>query len=233
MIVIWQNLTETISADNAEANFPASNMLERHSKKRWRSGVYSATITASVGSGASALALHNLMADTADVTVDGVTHNYNLLRDDGWGQYRLGHLFLDYGAVTGTHTVTVDLAASADTVKCGLFFAGVGTKWTNPEFGAGIGAQRHSIVYDLDNGFEYIFKRNHSEAPSLTMMCRTKEEVLNFKRMAQALDPNPAIFKIENFADQLLYYARFDQMPSPKLSSFAQYPVSFTLKEFL
>jgi len=233
MMIIWQNLTESISADQTEANFPASNMLERHSRKRWRSGAYSATITASVSSGSSALTLYNLLADTADVTVGGETHSFNLLRDDGWGQYRLGHLFLEYGAVSGTHTVTIDLAASADTVKCGLFFAGVGTQWTNPDFGAGLGATRHSIVYDLDNGFEYIFKRNHSEAPSFTMMCRTKEEMFNFKRLAQLIDPNPAVFQVENFADQMVYYARFDQIPSPKASSLGKYPITFALKEYL
>ncbi len=233
MKTIFENLTESVSADVSESGFPASNMLNEHSRKRWRAGASSATITASLQGGSSGIALYNVYADSVVITVDGTAYNFTLLQDDGWGEYRLDSVFLDYGAVAGTHTAEIDLSMSGDDVACGILFSGIVYDWTNPSFGADTGAQSHSIVYDLDNGFEYIFQRNSSKTPSLSMKVSDKLEYFNFMRWAKAIYPNPFILRVENFSDELTYYGRMDGLPKGTLSSFNNYQISFSLKEFL
>jgi hypothetical protein len=233
MKIIWENTTETISATDSESGFPASNMLNEHSKKRWKSGVSSTTVTATLQGGSNALAMYNLTADSAKVTVDGTEYNFTLLQDDGWGEYRLNSFFLDYGEVVGTHDATIELSISGDDVACGIFFSGVSYDWVNPRWGASTGAKSHSIVYDLDNGFEYIFQRNLSKTPSLSMQPESKEEYFNFMRWAEAIYPDPFLLYIENFSEELTYYARMESLPKGLLSSFNNYKIDFSLKEFL
>lgn len=233
MKTIFENLTESVSVDASEFGFPGSNMLNNHSKKRWRAGASSAKITASLQGGSSAIALYNVYADSASIVIDGNTYNFTLLQDDGWGEYRLENIFLDYGIIAGTHTAEINLSMSGDDVACGILFSGIAYEWSNPQWGTSTGAQSHSIIYDLDNGFEYIFQRNASKKPTFEMWVAGKIEYFNFMRWAETIYPNPFILRIENFSDELTYYGRMEELPKGTLSSFNNYQISFSIKEFL
>lgn len=233
MKIVFANKTEDVSADSSLSGFPASNMLEKHSKKRWRAGSDSALISAALGDGSNALALCNVFADHAQVTVGGETHNIQLLRDDGWGSYRLSAFYVSYGPVSGAHEASIALSITGDQVSCGVLYSGTAMQFSSPSWGAGAGFKSHSIVYDLDNGFEYVFQRNNSDIPNFVLKMRSKDEFFNFKRLAKDSYPNPILVKIDDFDERMVYYARMQSEPKTVLSKPQNYQVSFQLKEFL
>lgn len=234
MKTIFQNLTESVSADASEPGFPVGNLLNEHSKKRWKSGASNGVVTAKLQGGSNAIALYNIYADSINITISGTTYNFGLLKNDGWGEYRLNSVFLYYGSISSTHTAIIELNISSSyNVACGILFSGVAYNWTNPKFGVETSNQNHSVVYDLDNGFEYVYQRNVSETPSFSMQIADKAEYFNFMRWAKEIYPNPFILRVENFSDELTYYGRLDSLPKGTLSRFNNYQISFSLKEFL
>jgi len=233
MKIIFENRTESVSAGTSESGFPAGNMLNEHSKKRWKAGESSATIIADLQGGSNAIALYNVYADSVDITVGDITYSFTLLQDDGWGKYRLDSIFLDYGVISGTHTVVIELSMPVNNVACGILFSGIAYNWTNPKFGVETSSESHSVVYDLDNGFEYVYQRNASETPSFSMRLADKAEYFNFMRWAKAIYPNPFILRVEDFSDELTYYGRMKDLPKGTLSSFNNYQISFNMKEYL
>lgn len=234
MNIIWENITESVNADNTLAGFPASFMLNPHSKKRWRAGSQTATLTINLASGCNALCLYNLIADQAVVTVDANDPvMFDLLHDDGWGAYRDPGLFHTYTAIAGTHIATIVLITTLSEVSCGVVYSGKNTEWTTPQWGADTGADSHSIVYDLDNGFEYVFQRNLSEIPQFSLKTKSQAEFFNFKRLAQAAYPNPIIMHLDALQKDMIHYARMRAIPKTQLTSFNNYNISFGLKEFL
>lgn len=234
MKIVFDNLTETVTADANESGFPAGFMLNEHSLKKWKAGATTATITASLSTGSNALAMHNVVADLVIVTVgsdDPVT--YTMLSDDGWGEYRETSLYHAYTAKTGTHTAIIELTSATLEVDAGILFSGIETEWTMPKWGVDISGKSHSIVYDLDNGFEYTFRRNKSNTPKFTIASNDQLEVFNFKRLAEAHYPSPLILYIDTLVKPVTYYGRMDSFPKIQLTTYNNYVISFGLKEFL
>lgn len=243
MRIIYDNIIESVSADNEKSEFPATNLLDSHAKKRWKAGTTSATVSASLGGGSNALALYNIQADSIDVTITGsggstlLDTTIDVLRDDGWGQYRIDAAFLTYDEDVGTHSATLDFSASSVDVAMGILFGGKGYQFQNPNWGLGNNAESHSIIFDLDNGYEYIFQRNTSDMPSFSCQFKDRAEYFNFLRLAKATHPNPIIVAVENMdSDEqhnFVWYGRMRDIPKGTLTSHNNYKASFELKEFL
>lgn len=232
MKIIWQNLVESVTADSESSGFPAANLLNDHSKKRWKATSSSASADAEIQGGSNAIGLYNIRADTVTIDIDGDSREFDLVRDDGFGEYRLQGIFWDYGKIDTSHTASISFSGSDD-IACGIVFAGVAHSWTNPTWGMSTGMEGHSIIYDLDNGYEYIFQRNISLTPELQLNIKDRTEYFAFMHHAADVFPNPIMVQVEDFDDNLVYYARFNEIPKGQISKLGQYKISFSLKEFL
>jgi hypothetical protein len=233
---MFDNIIETASATNEDANFPAQNVLEIHSKKRFKATTHSSTVTLTMGGGSNALALYNIQADSITLTGD-INDSLSLVHNDGYGEYKAMAAFFAYSEIATTHTINVELTAASNDIALGIAFGGKAFGFTNPQWGLGNGSKSHSIIYDLDNGFEYIFKRNLSEMPTFSFQISSRTEYWNLLRLLKARYPNPIICKADDMETaeehNLIWYGRLDSEPKGTLSTFGSYNVSFGLKEFL
>lgn len=233
MKIIFYNIIEAVSATNEDASFLAENILEAHSKKRFKSTTHSSTITLTMGGGSNALALYNIQAD--DITLSGdVSDSVNLVHNDGYGEYQATSAFFEYNEIAATHTINVELSAESNDVALGIAFGGKAYNFTNPRWGMTNNSTSHSIIYDLDNGFEYIFQRNLSETPALDFALSTETEYWNLLRLLKNSYPNPILVKIDEMeSHNLIWYARLEDTPKGSLSTFGHYTINFNIKEFL
>jgi len=236
MKIIFDNIIEAVSATNEDANFPAQNIIEVHSKKRFKAIAHSSTITLTMGGGSNALTLYNIQADSITLTGD-VNDSLNLVHDDGYGVYNATSAIFEYSEIATTHTIDVELSAASNDVALGIAFGGKAYEFTNPQWGLGNENRSHSIIYDLDNGFEYIFQRNLSEMPSFSFNLSNRTEYWNLLRLLKNSYPNPIICKADKMntdeEHNLIWYARLESEPKGTLSTFGSYKISFGLKEFL
>jgi len=236
MKIMFDNIIEGASATNEDSDFPVQNILGVHSKKRFKATAHSSTITLTMGGGSNALALYNIQADSIALTGD-VSDSLNLVHDDGYGAYNATSALFEYSEIVTTHTINVELSATSNDVACGIAFGGKALEFTNPQWGLGNGSKSHSIIYDLDNGFEYIFQRNLSEMPSFSFQLFSRVEYWNLLRLLKNSYPNPIVCKADkmdtNEEHNLIWYGRLESEPKGTLTSFNLYKVSFGLKEFL
>jgi hypothetical protein len=243
MRIVFANIIEAVAASAEDANFPVQNLLEPHSRKRYRAGAQSATVSATMGGGSNCLALYNIQADSVSVEVTGsdssllLSQSIDLVRDDGWGEYRAEAVFLEYSLDAAVHSASVALDAATMDVALGILYGGRAHAFTNPEWGMGNNPKSHSILYDLDNGYEYVFQRNMSKAPSFTVKMRDRNQYHNFLRLSQDAYPRPVVMKMDHMLPgeehNFIWYARMDGPPKGSLSRYGSYTVSFGLKEFL
>jgi len=236
MKILCDNIIEETSATNEDSNFPIQNILESHSRKRFKSTSHSSVITLTMGGGSNALCLYNVQADSISLS-GSVVESINLVRDDGYGAYNATSVFFEYATIATTHTINVTLSATSNVVACGIAFGGKAYDFRNPDWGLGNDSVSHSVIYDLDNGFEYIFKRNMSETPNISFRTPDKAEYWNLLRLLKTTYPNPIVVKIdsleENEQHNGIWYARLNAEPKATMSSFNDYSISFGLKEFL
>lgn len=236
MRIIFDNIIEGVLATDADNNFPASNVLEVHSKKRFKSTAYTTTITLTMGAGSNALALYNIQADSVNLSGD-VSGSVDLVCDDGYGEYNATTAFFSYNKIDITHTIYVELTGTSAVAALGIAYGGRAYDFTNPQWGLSNNSKGHSIIYDLDNGFEYIFQRNISETPSFSFKLGNRTEYWNLLRLLKATYPTPIVCKAdkmeENEEHNLIWYGRLESEPKGTLSSFGTYKISFGLKEFL
>lgn len=244
MKIITANIIEAVSADVEDPNFSVQNVLKPHSKQRYKAGAYSATITASLGGGSNALTLYNIQADSLHVVItasDGSTvlldETVDLVHDDGWGAYTAQAAFFSYAEDSSTHTATITLSAASNEVALGILFGGKALSFTDPCWGLGDNAKSHSIIYDLDNGYDYIFQRNISSVPNFKLQVFTEDEYFNFLRLANAAYPKPLAVKLDNvipdFQHRSIWYARMAEVPKGTRTKWGNYYIEFALKEFL
>ena len=244
MKIIFSNKIESVSADQQDPSFPVQNVLNSHSKKRYKAGAHSAIITASLGGGSNALALYNIQADSLHVVVTGsdgsttlLDETVDLTHDDGWGQYNAEAAFFSYAEDSATHTATITLSADSYDVALGILFGGDALAFTNPCWGMDDDAKSYSIIYDLDNGFDHIFQRNISKLENFKIQLFSETEYFNFLHLAKAKYPLPFVMKLDHVLSNLehnsIWYARMGGEPKGTRTKWGNYYISFSLKEFL
>lgn len=239
MKICFSNIIDTVTATAEDSGFPAENLLEAHSKKRFKAGATSTTLSLTMGAGSNCLALYNVTADSVTATIAGAVldETKDLTRDDGYGEYNATCCFFEYTAQAAAHTCEVDISHGSEDVACGVAFGGVAYDFTNPQWGLGQNPKSYSIIYDLDNGFDYTFQRNLAEHPNLRWMITDRDEYWNLMRLLKTNFPNPAIFKADNMgADEtnnLIWYARLLNEPKGALTSYGKYNITCQLKEYL
>lgn len=253
MVIIPEDLIEEIEADSEDSEFLAINMMDIHSRKTWTaaSGITSATINIkTIGASANGLMLYYLLGDSVTITIYSETNlggniiagptTTNLLESDSYysNSVQIPGVWMTYTSPGVPHSAKVEISRTGDEPEIGRAYAG--KRWnisTAPKWGIGRKPEEHSIVYDLDNGYEYIFQRNTRKIwdGSLQLIGNPPTEYFTFLYMMEQIGPNPVpVLMIDNATPIYRYimYGRFTNISGTE----AEYNIStinFTLKEFL
>lgn len=253
MIILPSDLIEEIEASSEDAEFLAVNMLDDHSRKVWTSAnsVTSATINVkTISAAADALMLYYLLGDSVTITVYDQTNlagsiiygptAHDLLETDSYytDDVQIPGVWITYTSPGVAHSAKLEITRTGDEPEIGRVFAG--KRWTlstNPKWGMGRNPEDFSVVYDLDNGYEYIYKRNIRKvrSGSLELVGNPATEYFTFLHMMQRIGPNPvAVLTVQNVTPiyQYLLYGRFADIKGTE-ASYNISTINFTLKEFL
>jgi hypothetical protein len=253
MIVVPEDLIAEIEADSEHAEFAASNMLDNHSRKTWTAadGVFSAEIKVkTIGAASDAIMLYYLLGSTATVTVyDDVDlagsiiagpTAFDLLETDSYyvNEVQIPGVWMPYASPGAPHSAKVAIVRSGSPPEIGRAFAG--KRWTisqNPSWGLGRNPEDHSIVYDLDDGYEYIYPRNtrRTITGELSLRGKPPTEFFTFLHMAEQIGPRPVPIIMASDATPLyryLIYARIADVRGTE-AKYNTSKISFMLKEFL
>ena len=253
MIIIPEDLIEEIEANSENTEFLATNMLDDHSRKVWTSitGVTSATINVkTIGAEANGLLLYYLIGDSVTVTVYDQTNlagsiiygptAHDLLETDSYysNEVQVPGVWLTYTSPGAAHSAKLEISRTGDEPEIGRVFGG--KRWTistNPKWGFGRKPSDESIIYDLDNGYEYIYKRNIRKtfSGSLELVGNPATEYFTFMHMMEQIGPTPvAVLMAQDVTPvyRYLMYGRFADVSGTE-ATYNTSTINFTLKEFL
>lgn len=253
MMIIPSDLIEEIESDSEDSEFPATNMLEDHSHEVWAAAnsVTSATINIkTIGAAANGLMLYYLIGDSVTVTIYNQTNlagsiiagptATDLLISDSYysNEVQIPGVLTTYTTPGVPHSAKVEISRTGDEPEIGRAFAGKRWEITkNPKWGIDRNNEDHSIIYDLDNGYEYIFKRNTRREFSATLGLTGSPptEYFTFLEMMEQIGPNPVPVLMASGvtpAYRYLMYGRFSNLSATE-ATYNMSTINFTLKEFL
>jgi hypothetical protein len=253
MMIIPEDLIEEIESDSEDSEFPATNMLENHSHEVWAAAdsAISATINVkTIGAAANGLMLYYLIGDSVTVTIYNQTNLAgsiiagptvtDLLASDSYytNDVQIPGVLTKYTSPGVPHSAKVEISRTGDEPEIGRAFAGKCWEISkNPKWGLGRDNEDHSIVYDLDNGYEYIFQRNVRRAfdGSLELTGHPPTEYFTFLHMMRLIGPNPVAVLMASGALPIyryLMYGRFTGISATE-GAYNLSTINFTLKEFL
>lgn len=252
MEIIPEDLITEIEADTEDSEFPATNMLEKHSRETYApaEGETSAVINIkAIGAAADGLMLYYLLGDSLTITVYSATHLGGsiiygptvtdlLVSDAYYTNVQIPAVWVPYTSPGADHSIKVEISRSGDEPEIGRAFAG--KRWIlsqNPQWGIGNTPDDQHIIEDLDNGYEYILKRNVRKVRPATLSLRGNPptEYHTFFHMMERIGPNPVPVLMAGNATpiyQYLMYGRFAGVKGTE-AKYNTSNISFTLKEFL
>jgi len=253
MIIIPEDLIEEIESDTEDPEFLATNMLDDHSRKVWAAanGAVSATINIkTIGAAANALMLYYLLGDSATITVynqtnlaGGVIYGptaHDLLETDSYytNLVQVPGVWATYTSPGVPHSAKIEISRTGDEPEIGRAYAG--KKWDigkNPKWGLDRSPEDHSVVYDLDNGYEYIYKRNTRRifSGTLGLTGNPATDYFTFLHMMEQIGPNPVAVLMASGVTPVyryLMYGRFANISATE-ATYNFSTINFTLKEFL
>lgn len=253
MIIIPYDLIEETEADSEDAEFPVVNMADNHCRKAWATarGIPSATVKLkTIGPAANALSLYYLRGDSVTITVydapnwgGSVIYGptvHDLLETDSYftNEVQVPGVWVEYPGPGVPHSAKIEIIRTGAEPEIGRVFAG--KKWqisTNPKWGFGNSPEDNSIIYDLDNGFEFIYQRNIRRVYSgnLELRGNPPTEYHTFMHLTELLGPTPVpILMAQNVTpiSQYVFYGRIAGVKGTE-AKYNLSTVSFTLKEFL
>lgn len=253
MIIVPFDLIEDMEADSEDTEFPVTNLVDAHSRKPWAaaSGVYSATINIkTIGAAADSLTLYYLLGDSVKVTiyddvnlggsvVVGPTTTDLLETDDYFtNDIQIPGVWTPYTSPGVPHSAKVEISRTGGVPEIGRAFAG--KRWamdSKVNWGLGRAPEDHSIIYDIDDGYEYIYQRNIRRIYNGDMSIRGNPptEYFTFLHMIERIGPNPVPVVMEDGVTplyQYLIYARICDVKGTE-AKYNESNITFTLKEWL
>jgi hypothetical protein len=258
MQIITEDRISSISADSEDTNYPVENALDDHVKKIYKTdntGITTITLyiesvtNKNVPQGSNAVALFGLN-ECFSVEIDwGESSTITYTTEHGWGYTRkfLDRLFLDYGRMesdsNGEHILQIKLDGN-DTYnkpQVGRIYAGFSFSIPDPKTLV-TSKEDNSIVVDLDNGFEYTYKRNQVEMADFDIQFTDADMFYGIRRLLDDSVPNPIVAQVDGIPDysistdyyrMFLFYGRLKEPCKVNIPDQFQYNTSFSLKEVL
>ena len=253
MVIIPDDLIEEIESTSENTEFLATNMLDDHSRKTWGAASSATTATINVktiGATADALMLYYLLGDSVTVTIYNQTNLggaiiagptvTDLLETDSYysNAVQIPGVWTTYTSPGVPHSAKIEISRTGDEPEIGRAYGG--KRWTiskNPQWGLDRSPEDHSVIYDLDNGYEYIYKRNTRRIfnGSLELIGNPPTEYFTFLHMMEQLGPNPvSVLMASDVTPEYRYlmYGRFADIKATE-GTYNLSTINFTLKEFL
>lgn len=248
MKCIYPNRVTLATADEENANYPASNMTDDHPKKVWKATSKEAQIKTTVSAGADATALFGTNADTVVITIKdstevttlwgpatydlkGIDTVYELITDEGenWTS-----LWVDYTYQSSAHKIIYDVSLATGTVECGVIEAGPTRTFQDPQYGLQEGIIDYSIVKELNNGAYYIRARDKVKTFSGSVYAKPDDDFYIFMReVALEIGSTPIAWKISsNYSNHdWTVFARFNPPPNANHEFYSHSRINFSLLE--
>lgn len=260
MKVIYPSLTRQAVAEFELAEYPAVNVLDDHPKRRWQSGVRSATLRITAEAASRAIAVFGTNAETIQVsTQTGLDSAWGVgSASSAWAAgaqwfdgdiesvpilYELsdsgvGTLWAEYGAFDGAHIVNLDMVApEGETVYAGVVRSGPVIEFPDPSAEPVEGLIDYSIQRELNNGAVYTRVRDIVRTFSFSVLMDRKTEFYTLmKTIIQGHGPRPLSWALlgGTVAEwDFVVYARVQAMPSGTYRMLEYVDVNIELIEVL
>ncbi len=252
MQIIPENLIVSVSADSEDTEFSANNVLNVHSRKTWKTSdsVLSGVLTlAEISAAANGLELWYLLGDSVTITVYddvdlggdiiyGPTETDLIVSDSYYSDVQVPGVWAEYTSPGVAHSAKAEISRTGDEPEIGIAYGG--KRWEigrNPRWGIGKPFVDHSIAYDLDNGYEYLFDRNKQKRWPMTLDLpgNPPTDFHTIIEMLERIGPNPVPVLVADGATpqhRYLMYGRFLDV-NPTEAKYNLSTIAFTLKEYL
>jgi hypothetical protein len=263
MQIITEDRISSISTTNEDTNYPVENALDDHVKKVYKTdntGVSTITLyiesvtnkRASQGSNAVALFGLNNCSYVEFDWGESTTIEYGVLHEWGYKQRFLDRLFFDYGRMesdsNGEHILQIKLDGDGlYKPQVGRIYAGFSFSIPDPKTLV-TSKEDKSIIVDLDNGFEYTYKRNQVENADLDIQFTDADMFYGIRGLLDESVPNPIVAQVDGIPDysidtnsglpfwlyrKFLFYGRLKEPCKVNIPDQFQYNISFGLREVL
>ncbi len=229
-----------VAATSEDANYPASNVMNEHPKMQWNAaaGVSVATLTLTIDSMNSGLAVFETNANTINITVSDPN---NITWETGVS-WEAGVSFATFNATvtellsldgvsgsawfewpysdTGVTAVLIMSSPLGGTLKVGVAVADKVYTYTDPQYGVKEGMKSYSIIKELQNG---AFYRKERDKVRTFLFSIIEDRAIDFYEfmytVARNLGYKPAAWQLTN-QDGFWWviYARFQSMPAARHS---------------
>ena len=217
MKILYPDKLISVSANEANANYPVTNLTDGHLKTLWKATSRDAILTISAGPYASGLALFNTNATSAQVVVEAIggeaqeddTYDLTTSEEGCFDAY--------YNSRGVTHEIVITLSSLAGTtLEAGQLAVGTVETFIDPEYGLQEGMVDNSIVKKLLSGGFYTKKRNVARQFSGRITEDRDTDFYTFMRdfaKVQRTDPFACRLSTNITAWDWVVFVRLDGMP--------------------
>lgn len=219
------NYISSITASEANASYPITNVQDDHTYKAWKATSKDAVVTIVANAGATAVCIANTNAETITVIVRqglGIDTQPTVEAwgldtqdtDETWGLdpveqnpvttaydisvSDIGQLWADFATYSGSFVIELTMTAATGIIlQAGVIQVGIPKVYKDPTPGAREGFKDYSIKKELNAGGFYVRKRNVVRTLSFRILEDRDTDFYEFMyRVVQVVGPGPLFFRV-------------------------------------
>lgn len=260
MKLIYPQRITSVTADYENSSYPASNVLDNHTSRVWKSAgstPWRGTLTCAVAgipSGYGSVAIFNTNAIRIGMQVTQISNGMaSLIKDWQYSNYGTSYLgfvrgqtqkfydiWMDYDStyIRANHTITISLDAGAGAgvvAQCGVVRAGDMNEFDNPQYGLNENYNDYSVIKQLNNGGIYFRKRGIAKKYSGTLIVNRNNDFYRFvNNIARPKGQTPMAWQLVDDDNYFNIYGGFEGgMPSGTHDLFSHSSISFSIVEHI
>ena len=167
--IMYPEALVSVAATAENENFPASNMLDEHPQRVFRSLNTEDTLTCTIEGGSSGIFMFSTNIETGTVTVpdgEGGTEDVSIILRTQATNYaeliqgkgeRQKSLWIDYPYQAFAHTITITATAAPPAkLQVGIVRAGLVNSFSDVKLGIANSFKDNSVIKDFNNGSKYV-----------------------------------------------------------------------------
>lgn len=251
--VLAGNAITTVLADTVNANFPASNMLDEHPKRKYKAdaGDYQATLVVQVKS-INCLALFGTNAQSCRVTIsdpNAIAWQQGTAWEEGtaWANIEITAPVVNLAQQSESFALWVDMepidapvavslllvAPIGQTIEVGVLRAGVALFFPCPQYGIREGLIDYSIRQEMANGSWYYKRRDIVRQFTGDLLTTRDADFYRFLyQVIRANGSTPLAWRLIGSSDNWVVFAR-PEMPQGEHQAANRQVISFQLTEVI
>ncbi len=249
MKVIYPEKVSSVTANVEVSTYEASNLLDNHPKKAWKSNTDTGTVTATVNGGANAVGVFGIsgisLALTVKDTIGNILESRTLYNLKGINTYfsfftdeftSFDSFWIDYTYQTDEHNLVFEFEnTSGSSVVAGVISAGIARTFYEPDFSLEESLKDYSIVKELNNGAFYIRKRDVVKTFSGQIEVLRDSDFYGFMQdVVEKEGSKPLAWRITDYDNNnWSVFARMQKMPVGGHDQVRYSTISFNLIEVI